>query len=265
MKIVTVLLLSLFVLSCGQQQSQQLPESDVIANVGDEVITADLLNAYMHVNGIANPTPEVVNASLTQLIEEIAMANIATKKQLPMTREQMNNFKYLQLRALASNAKNDYLTNNVITEEEIKQEYNKVNEATKGQEYHVHHMLYTDEIEAITVLDEINSVDDFLKAENQYLKDNPDKVNVGNLGWVNLLQLPQSFKDILPSMSPNSINPQVISSQFGAHIVYLEATRDIVAPAFEEVKAGIENSLKSKKASKFGQLAVAKARVTIVK
>ncbi len=265
MKVVLVLIFSAFLFSCTQQQSQQLPESDVIAKVGDEIITADLLNAYMHVNGIANPTPEIINASLSKLIEEIAMANVATKKQVPMTREQMNNFKYLQLRAMASNAKRDYLMNNAISTEEIQQEYSKVNEQTKGQQYHVHHLLYTDEIEAITVLDEIKSVEDFKNKETQYMKENPNKTNVGNLGWVNLLQLPKSFKDILPSMAANTVNQKVISSQFGVHIVYLEDIKDISAPAFEDVKVGIENSLKAKKISKFAQLAIAKAHVTIVK
>jgi peptidyl-prolyl cis-trans isomerase C len=217
----------------------------------------------MFVNGIANPNSEIINASLDKLIEEVAMANIAAKKQLPMTREQMNSFKYLQLRALASNAKLDYLSNNKSSDEELKQEYNTVVEQTKGQEYHVHHLLYTDEIEAITVLDEIKTAEDFKAKEALYIEENPNKVNVGNLGWLNLLQLPKSFKEILPNMTENTVNQKVISSQFGAHIVYLEAIRETPAPAFEDVKGGIENSLKAKKLSKFAQLAKAKSRVSI--
>lgn len=264
MKVFLVLIISVFIFSCTQQQSLQLPDSAVIAKVGDEIITADLLNAYMHVNGIANPSPEIINGSLNKLIEETAMANVATKKQLPMTRKQMNNFKYLQLRALASNAKLDYLTKNAISNEEIQQEYTKVNEETNGQQYHVHHLLYTDEIEAITVLDNIKSSEEFINKEAQYIKENPNRSNVGDLGWVNLLQLPKSFKDILPSMGANTVNQKVITSQFGAHVVYLEAIRDIPVPAFEDVKIGIENSLKAKKLSKFAQLAIAKAHVSIV-
>ena len=263
MKVILALLSCVLLVSCDQQQTQKLPESEVFAQVGDELITADLLNAYMHVNGIANPSEEVVSASLAKLIEETAMANVAIQKQLPMTTEQMNNFKYLQLRALASNAKLDYVNSNPISEEEIQQEYAKVNEETKGQQYHIHHLLYTDEIEAITVLDEIKSIEDYKNKQKQYLIDNPNKTNVGDLGWLNLLQLPQSFKEMLPSMQPNTVNAEVITSQFGAHIVYLEAIRDIPVPEFEEVKIGIENSLKAKKASKFAQLAKAKARIKV--
>lgn len=263
MKLVFILILNVFLFSCSTQQSQDLPESDAVAKVGDEVISADLLNAYMYVNGIANPTPEMINASLGKLIEEVAMANIATKKQLPMTRAQLNNFKYLKLRALASNAKLDYLSENKSTEQELLEEYNNVTEQTKGQEYHVHHLLYIDEIQAITALDEIKSAEDFKIKEAQYMQENPGKVNVGNLGWLNLLQLPKSFKEVLPQMAENSVHHQVISSQFGAHIIYLEAVRNTSAPAFEEVKSGIEKSLEAKKVSKFAQLAKVKARVTV--
>jgi len=264
MKINLVFILSVFLFSCSQQQSQELPESKVIAKVGDEAITSDLLNAYMHVNGISNPNEDVVNSSLNRLIEEVAMANIATKKQLPMTREQLNNFKYLQLRALASNAKVNYLSENQISLEDLEDEYNKVNEETKGQQYHVHHLLYDDEIEAISILDEIKTVEDFKNMETIYIEMNPNKTNVGDLGWVNLLQLPKSFKELLPTMQANTINQQVIVSQFGAHIVYLEAIRDIPVPAFEDVKDGIETSLQSKIMSKFAQLAKAKARILVV-
>ena len=265
MKVFLVLIMSILLFSCSEKQSLSLPESEVIAKVGDEVITADLLNAYMHVNGISSPNSDVINASLNKLIEEIAMANVATKKQLPMSREQMNNFKYLQLRALASNAKLDYLSENPISVEDLQKEYSKVNEETKGQQYHVHHLLYTDEIEAITVLDEIKTAEDYKKLEAIYIQENPNKTNVGDLGWVNLLQLPKSFKDMLPTMQANTVNQKVIVSQFGAHVVYLEAIRDIPVPAFDEVKAGIEKSLQSQKMSKFAQLAKAKARVLMVK
>jgi len=263
MKVFVILLVCLFLISCSQQSTQQLPESEVIAEVGDEVVTADLLNAYMHVNGIVNADAEMVNTALNKLIEEVAMANVAAKKKLPMTKEQLNNIKYLQLRALASNAKVNYLAENLVTESEIQSEYTKVNETSQGQQYHVHHLLYTDEIEAISVLDTIKSVDDFKVKEIEYMLKNQDKRNIGDLGWVTLLQLPKSFVDVLPNMDNNSVFDKVIASQFGAHIVYLEAQRDMPIPPFEEVKKGIENTLKAKKISKFTQLAKAKAHVKI--
>lgn len=264
MKVLFILLFSLFLFSCSQQQSQQLPESEVIAKVGDELITADLLNSYMIVNGIVNADAEMINTSLNNLIEETAMANIAVKKKLPMSKEQLNNFKYLQIRALASNAKSNYLVDHIITEEEIQEEYNKVNEKIQGQQYHVHHLLYTDEIEAISILETLKTAEDFKIKEIEYLLENQNKRNVGDLGWVTLLQLPKSFVDILPNMIENSVFDKVIASQFGAHIVYLEAIRDMPAPAFEDVKTGIENTLKAKKLSKFTQLAKAKAHVKII-
>jgi len=249
--------------SCKQETETELPESTVIALVGEEVITSDLLKAYLQANGIANVDEQKISAALESLINEMALANIAKKKQLALSGDQLNTLEYLKIKALAHNARTDYLLDNKITEQEIKNEYNKVNQQTGGLQYNVHHLLYQDEVEAIKVLDTIKSPSDFLQIEKEYLQNNPNKRGIGNLGWVILGQLPKSFRSKIPSMSDNTVLNTVLNSKYGAHIVYLQAKRKLQAPKLEEVKEGIVNSLQSKKLSKLQQLARAKAHVII--
>ena len=112
MKNFVLILFVLALLSCQQQKAQELPESEVIAVVGKEIVTADLLQAYLKANGLADSDEKIINQALDKLIEEVAVANIATKKQLPMTADQLNALKYLQIRSMANNAKQDYLLDN---------------------------------------------------------------------------------------------------------------------------------------------------------
>ncbi|MBL4773501.1 MAG: peptidyl-prolyl cis-trans isomerase [Alcanivoracaceae bacterium] len=259
--VLVFLIFSLF--SCNEQKSQQLPESEVIAVVGNEVVTADLLKAYLQANGIFNADENITNRSLDTLIEEVAMANIATKKKLPLTTKQLNTLKYLQLRSMANNAKQDYLLDNIVTEAEIHQEYNKANKQTGGIQFHVHHLLYKDEVQAIKEHEKITSVDDYSALEQAFLQENPNMKGVGDLGWVTLGQLPKSFREVLPASKENTVLNQVLNSKFGAHIVFLEAVRTLQPPKFEDVKQGIVKSIKAKKISKFIQLAKAKAHVII--
>jgi peptidyl-prolyl cis-trans isomerase C len=263
MKITLIALLFISLVACNQQQEQQLPESDVIAVVGDEAVTADLLKAFLNANGIANPTDETIGKAMDALVNEVAMANIAKKKQLPLSKEQLYTLQYLQIKAMANTAKQDYLLDNPVTEAEINNEYTKANQQTKGQEFHLHHLLYKDEVQAIKVLEKLQSVDDYLALEQTFRQNNPNMKNVGDLGWIILGQLPKSFGEILPTLQENTLYKDVLNSKFGAHIVYLEKVRQLQSPKLEDVKEGITKSLQNKKISKFIQLAKAKAHVII--
>jgi parvulin-like peptidyl-prolyl isomerase len=258
-----LVILSLFLASCSNNNEMNIPESEVIAVVGDEKITQDLLNAFLNANGILQTDKDTVTLALDALISEVAMSNIATKKKLPFSAEQLNTLKYLQIRTQSKNAQLDYLSKNQISDEEIQKEYDKANQQTGGVEFYVHHLLFKDEIQARELFDQIHSPEDYLIQEQNYLKTNTKMKNVGELGWVSLSQLPQSFKDTLLITEKNTVVTEVVNSPFGAHIIYLKDTRILQAPSLEEVKKGIIQSLTNQKISNFKQLAKAKAHVMI--
>lgn len=257
------LLLVLSLLSCNQQQSQELPNSPAVAIVGDSKVSMDLLNAYLQANGISNKDDAVIKQALESLSLEVALANIATKNEFPLNTEQLNTLEYLKIKTLANNAKSEYLSNQNITEKEIREEYQKAQKQVGEKQFHVHHLLYQDEVEAIKNRDEINSVEDYQMLELLYSQQNPNVKNVGDIGWVALGQLPEGFREPLSRAKAGSVLKQIVNTQFGAHIVYLEELRALKPPPLEQVKDGIIKSIKAKKLSKFIQLTKAKARIKI--
>lgn len=260
-----VLLSFFFLLSCEQQNNMDLPTSKTVAVVGDFSVSEDLLKAYMHSNAINPKSQEQVNLALQGLIDEVAMANIAKKKQLKLTPQQLNTLYYLKLKAESQIAQKDYREANPISETDIQNEYEKANQMTGGLEYHVHHMLFEDEVQAISMLEKTSNPEQYLNNEAGYLSDKKSTKNVGDLGWVNLQQLPDSFAEVLLLTEKNSVIPQVLKSRFGAHVVYLKGIRELTPPPLAEVKEGVSRSLKAQKLSRFKQLARAKAKVTIKK
>ncbi len=263
MKKLLSLLLALSLLSCNQQQSQELPDSPTVAMVGDGKVSKDLLNAYLQANGISNKDDAVIKQALESLSLEVALANIATKNELPLNTEQLNTLEYLKIKTLANNAKSDYLSNQKITEKEIQEEYQKAQKQVGNVQYHIHHLLYQDEVQAIKHLDEIKSVEDYKMLELLYSQQYPNVKNVGDIGWVALGELPEGFREPLSKAKAGSVLKQIVNTQFGAHIVYLEELRELKPPPIEQVKAGIIQSIKAKKLSKFIQLTKAKARIKI--
>ena len=261
-----LIILFIFNLSaCNNQQDQQLPLSQAVAIVGGQTVTVDLLNAFLLANGVSQPDEATLKVALEKLAEEVAIANIASKKEIDLTREQLNTLEYLRIKSMASNARKDYLSTNEITEAEIQDEYDKVNSQMGGKEYRLHHLLYKDEVQAIKQRETIKSVEDYKVLEYSFMQENPNNKGVGDIGWVSLTQLPKGISEVLPTMADNTLLTDVVNTQFGAHIVYLEATRSLQPPKLEEVKPGIIKSLQAKKLSKFSQLARAKARIEIKK
>ena len=116
MKKVFLTLLVLNLLSCNQQQVQSLPDSPAVAYVGDEKITLDLFNAFLQANGINNPDDGLLAKALESLTEEVAIANLAKKKEESLTTQQLNTLEYLRIKTLANNVKQDFLNNKAISE-----------------------------------------------------------------------------------------------------------------------------------------------------
>ena len=258
-----LLLLALSLFACNQQSEQKLPDSPAVAVVGDFVITADLLKAYLIANGIKNADEATTKQAMENLINEVAVANIAKKNKLSLAPEQLNTIEYLKIRALADVAKKDYLAKNKVTENEITQEYQNGSKQIGDKEYHLHLLMYQDEVQAIKELEKLNTKEDYLALESTFKKDNPNIRGVGDLGWVKLPQLPKSFRDVLPQLKPQTLYKKVLNSKYGAHIIYLEDIRGIVPPKLEDVRQGIVKTLEAKKVSKFTQLAKAKAHVKV--
>lgn len=258
-----LLLLALTLFACDKQNNSKLPDSPAVAIVGDSVITADLLKAYLLANGIKKADDSTTKQAMENLINEVAVANIARKNNLTLTAEQLNTIEYLKIRALADAAKKDYLSKNQITEAEINEEYKSGAKQSGNKEYHLHLLMYQDEVQAIKELEKLQTKEDYLTLESSFKKTNPNIRGVGDLGWVKLPQLPKSFRDVLPKLKPQTLYKKVLNSKYGAHIVYLEDTRDLLPPKLEDVRQGIVKTLEAKKVSKFTQLAKAKAHVKI--
>jgi len=265
MKYSFLFIILLILSSCqnSQQQTETEDNSEIVAMVGEKPVSAGLLRAYLKANGITKTDAASLNTALDGLINEVAMAELAKKDGVQLTREQSQGLKYLELRAFSSAAQKNYLDQIQVTDEEIADAYDKGNKQIGGFEYHIHHLLYKDEVEALKHRDEIKSVEDFQALEKQYLKDNPGQRNMGDLSWVTLGQLPEAFRKAIPSAEVNTVLKDTVKSPYGAHIVYYQEKREITPPKLEDVKQGIINTIKKQKLSKFSQLARAKTKVVI--
>ncbi len=256
--LIAVLLLS----ACKDKTSITVNDtSAVLATVGEYDITQAYLDAYLASKGANEATDQQKAFALGELIKLVALANEARKSELKPSLDQYLRLEQLQHQVLAKAAVDNQLSNYPVTEAEILAEYEKTTAVITGDEYHVRHLLFQDESQAVAVLDQLNAGLDYLEAESAYLKNNPVGRNVGNIGWVNVMQVPEVFREPLKTMPIKTVYPKTLVSQFGVHVLYLAGKRPLLAPEFEEVKAGIKKTLEQRKIEKYEQLAVIKAKV----
>ncbi len=258
-----MLVLSLSLLACDQQSAQIKDSSRVLAQMGDFKLTEQYLQAYLKQAGIQQPDQAQLDQAMDELIAQQALAQQASKAGLHISSEQAYAIEQAKTRALAQLAIKQYLQENPVEDAELQVEYDRIVAEIKGVEYRVRHMLFPDEVQALTVLEQITGGADYATLEGDYLRSQPNVKNVGDIGWVNIMQVPEAFRVPLQQMSAGQTYEQVVVSQFGAHVLHLADSRQATPPAFADVKAGIRKTLEQQKIDRYRQLAVVKAKVKV--
>jgi len=263
MKILFISTVFMLLAACQPNSSNIDDSSSVLVHVGNKAITEKYVQAYLINRGISQPSKEQFDQALESVIKQQSLLLQAEKAGLALTTEQQLSIQQLRDQAMAQLALQDYMSKNPISEAAIKAEYDRIVNELKGIEFKVHHMLYQDEVQALMALDEINAGKPYLEKENEYLATMGPAKNVGDLGWVNIKQVPESFHKPMQEMATGQVYEKVLISQYGAHILYLEDKRNSAPPVFEAVKEGIKKSLENKATERFEQLAKVKAKVTV--
>ncbi|MCX7545075.1 peptidylprolyl isomerase [Marinicella gelatinilytica] len=264
MKILTMLGLVLLLTACQQDEAMDstvVDSSRVLLTVDEKPITEQMVRVYLLNKGIQQPEETQINEAVEQLTEQQLLVNYAQKENLQLPLEQALSLQQLQQQTMAMYALKQYLADKTVTDAEIQSEYQRVIAEIKDTEYHVQHLLYKDEVDALSALDELASGTAFLDVQEKYLESHGNMSNVGDIGWVNIKQVPESFAKPLQQLQPGSYYQQPVISQFGAHVIYLADKRKSEPPSFEAVKAGIQRSLEDKKINRFKQLLRAKSDI----
>jgi peptidyl-prolyl cis-trans isomerase C len=261
MKNIIIIYAVMMLAACGSNTEFIEDNSRVLVKVGDKPITEKYLQAYLFNRGVKDPTKEQLDQGLDALIKQQAMLLQAEKQGLKLSPEQQLSIKQVKEQALSQLAVQHYLDENPVTDDEIRAEYDRIIEELQGTEYKVRHMLFQDEVQALAHLDKISAGQSYLDIEEAYLQEFSQIRNVGDIGWINIKQVPEAFHEPLKGMKKAQVYSQVVISQYGAHVLYLEDKRASEPPAFETVKDGIKKSLIVKSKNRFEQIAMAKAKV----
>lgn len=264
MRIIISIIFILLISACQQQNGADNTVEDnsrTLVSIDGQPITEQMVRVYWLNQGIENPSEAQISQAIKQLTEQQLLVNYADKQALKLSIEQVIGLQQLRQQTLAKRALQNYLTDNPVTDADMKTEYQQVIKEIKDVQYHIRHLLFKDEVDALAALDQLVEGSSYKDVEQVYLQSHGDMSNVGDIGWVNIKQVPESFAKPLQDLQPGQFYQQPVISQYGAHVIYLEDKRTREPPSFEDAKAGIKRNLQERQINRFKQLLRAKADI----
>ena len=136
-----------------------------------------------------------------------------------------------------------------VSDADVKAEYDKIKSQLGDKEYKARHILVEKEEEAkaiIAKLDKGEKIDDLAKQS----KDPGSKDKGGDLGWANPASFVKPFADALSKLEKGKYTTTPVKTDFGYHVIKLEDTRPLKAPAFDEVKGQLKQRLEQQRVEK---------------
>ena len=193
-------------------------------------------------------SPDLRNAVRDELINIEVLAQAANKKGLNKQADVIQQIDLSKQTILASAFVQDYVKSHPISDDELKQEYEKINKQRGNKEYKVSHILVKTEAEAKTVAEQLKN-SKFEDVAMDKSQDPGSSVKGGDLGWAVPSNFVKPFADAMIAMAKGKIS-EPVQSQFGWHVIKLEDTRDMKVPSFDEVKPNLTQHMQQQTVQK---------------
>ena len=188
-------------------------------------------------------TPELRKAIREDMISLEVLAQEAKKMGLDKDPEVIQQTELAKQSVLVSAFVQDYTKNHQISDDQLKQEYDKLKANLGKSEYNVSHILVETEDEAKAIIAQLGKKGKFDKIAKAKSKDAGSAERGGSLGWAVPSNFVPPFANAMLSLKKGTYTKEPVKSQFGWHIIKLDDVRDLKVPSFEELKPQIQQRL----------------------
>ena len=194
--------------------------------------------------------PQLRDYYLDQMIAIYAFAKEAEAQKMDETETYKKIMENARRDTLAQMAMSDVMKDVTVSEEEIKAFYDENPEQfQKGATVRAKHILVKEEAECVKVLDEIKVGKAFEEAAQEY-STCPSGSKGGDLGEFGKGQMVKEFEEAaFEAEIGDVVGP--VKTQFGYHLIKVEARNEAAVIPFEEVKGQLRQTVLQKKQNKF--------------
>lgn len=239
------LAVSFMALTLGSASLSAAEPEDVVAKVGDAVITeADIAFAAQDLGQELQrfPPAQWRQLLLDVMIDMELLALAAKNDGLDQDPDFKKQLEFLELRAL----RNAYLgqkINGSISDDDVKAAYDKEFADFEGpEEINARHILVEDKAAAEALITELDGGADFAELAKEK-STGPSGPNGGDLGFFAKGQMVPPFEEAAFALEPGTYTKEPVETQFGWHVIKVEDKRRQEKPALETVEANLRQQL----------------------
>lgn len=242
--------LSLSLLACGQQQQQttttvttdgpkplitgDTSSPDVLAVINGQPLTTS--DRSLHQQQRASEGRQLGNDEMLHQLVNLELLRQEAERQGIDKRPEIAAELRRQRTALVANVlMQEVVAGFEITEDEMRQEYERQIEQMDLSEYKARHILVEKEDDAQKVVKMLDTGADFAELAREK-STGPTASQGGDLGWFRAETMVPAFADAVRLMKTGSYSQTPVKTRFGWHVIQLEGTRPMAPPPFEQSK-----------------------------
>lgn len=187
-------------------------------------------------------SPELRKAIREDMINIELMSQEAAKLGLNKDADVVQQIELTKQQVLAGAYVQEYSKKHPISEDQLKQEYDKLKAKLGDKEYNVRHILVETEAEAKDIIAQLGKKAKFEKLAEKS-KDAGSAQRGGELGWAVPGNYVPEFANAMLNLKKGEYTKAPVKSQFGWHVIKLDDMRDMKAPPFENVKPQLQQRM----------------------
>ena len=239
----------------------------VVARVnGAEITEADVAQAALDFRDQIAQLPAAQRRS--QLIEHLIDTRLAAaaaeaegldklpevKRRLQTVRDRTLQLEYVRATVLAQ-----------VTDAALHKRFDELLKSfTPTDQYQAAHILVKTEDEAKAIIADLDKGGDFAAIAKEKSLDTGSAPNGGELGFFDPKQMVKPFGDAVIAMKVGTYSKTPVQSQFGWHVIKLEATRKTPAPTYDQVATELRQQMVNELFAAAMQKLRANAKIEIV-
>jgi peptidyl-prolyl cis-trans isomerase C len=210
-------------------------------------------------------TPESRKAVLDRLTLQAVVSQEAVREGLERSPDVTEQLDAIRQAVLANAYVQNYMKNHPVTDEMLNAEYERIKATMTGTEYKARHILVEKEAEAKDIIARLKKDPGaFAKLAMERSKDRGSAADGGELGWFDPRRMVPEFGAALAKLDKGKFTLEPVKTQFGYHVILLEDSRPIQAPALEEVKPQLSQQLQQQEVIKQMDALKTQAKIEIV-
>jgi peptidyl-prolyl cis-trans isomerase C len=200
----------------------------------------------------------------TRVRDKVVMDEIFTqeaeKRGLASTADYKQKMEQARQTVLTQLLTQDFAKKNIVSDDDVKADYEKFKAQSAGTEYRARHILVEKEDDAKALIAQIKGGASFEELAKKNSKDPGSGANGGDLDFAAAGSYVPEFSQAMIKLKKGEMTQEPVKTQFGYHIIRLDDTREAQFPPFDDVKGQLKQRMEQQRIGAFVEEIRAKAK-----